>query len=624
MNENLHFSANALLVLRKRYLHKDSQGRISETPYQMLMRVSSRIAASELKYGASKQAVEKREKEFFSMMSGLEFMPNSPTLMNAGRKQGQLSACFVVPIEDSMDSIFDALKATALIHKTGGGTGFSFSRLRPRQSLVSSTGGRASGPVSFMKVFDAATQAVKQGGMRRGANMAILSVDHPDILEFIKCKQKEGEISNFNISVAVTDEFMAKVFSDGTYDLIDPHSGKVKKRLKAKKVFDLMVHQSWQNGEPGIIFIDKINADNPAVDLGKIESTNPCGELPLLPYESCNLGSINLARMIKKSDSGYEIDWDNLGRVVSLATRFLDDVIDANEFVLPEIKEKTCQTRKIGLGIMGWATMLGFLGIPYDSRQALTLASKIMEFIFSRAREASRVLAEERGVFPAWGKSVWAKRGVRLRNATLTTIAPTGSISIIAGPVSSGIEPFYALAYFRNVLEGKCMLEIEPAFAASAKKRGFYSEKLMQNIAKGKSIKNMPGIPEDIKKIFKTSLEIAPADHVKIQAAFQKYTDNAVSKTVNLPFSATEAEIKEIFFSAFRLGCKGITVYRDRSRHKQVFTLTRRVIKSGATTQTDTNLAENKNILTVCPGCGAVLRYQKGCAICDLCGFSKC
>jgi len=981
MEDNLNFSPNAILVLKKRYLKKDKEGQIIETPKGMLERVSKAIAGVERNYEAEENLVKKLEEAFFKMMANLEFMPNSPTLMNAGKELGQLSACFVVPVEDSMESIFDAIKATALIHKTGGGTGFSFSKLRPKNSVVRSTGGVASGPVSFMKVFDAATQAVKQGGTRRGANMGILRVDHPDILEFIKCKEKEGEISNFNISVAVTDEFMEKVFRGEEYDLIDPHTHKKRGKLKAKEVFDLIAYHAWLNGEPGIVFIDRINEKNPCPHLGRIESTNPCvtgdtlistekglmrmkdlfrlypdggiriavdnrvpievkspngkvlsvrrsekgvsffevskvfctgvkevykietesgyeleatadhkvlttegwiqvkdlapgkheiliqsgegkfgssyelpfevknefkgkngriyrfnfpkrwnreigqvlgllvgdgwlregkdcrigftfsknekelleyfkrilnnwygkeikeierkngvyhlsyhskyfveffkkfgikpvkaekksvpesiftapkeavigflqglfttdgtlrdsrksssdwiaisskslrllkelqiillnlgikskifnrsrkprikfsyttksgerrnyacdgvlyelgifgrnldrfaklvgfiskskterlrkirkrrrrevkfyerivkiekmgkkkvydltqpvnhsmccnclvvhqcGEQPLLPYESCNLGSINLAKMLKEKNGEFEIDWEKLARITKLAVRFLDNVIDANKFPLPQIRENTLKTRKIGLGVMGWATLLGFLGIPYDSQEALDLAEELMSFIYENAKEASISLAKERGVFPAWRGSLWERKGIKIRNATLTTIAPTGSISIIAGPTSTGIEPFYSLVYFRNVLEGERLLEVEPSFEYIAKKRGFYSKELMEKIAQGESIQNMKEVPQDIKRVFKTALEISPLMHIKMQASFQKYVDNAVSKTINLPNKATIEDVKEAFIHAYKLGCKGITVYRDGSRNVQVLT----------------------------------------------------
>ncbi len=573
MESNVNFSPNALIVLKRRYLRKNNKGEIIETPEEMLRRVSEAISSVEKKYAYDAQFIENIRREFFNMMARLEFMPNSPTLMNAGKSLGQLSACFVVPVDDSMESIFDAIKATALIHKTGGGTGFSFTRLRPKNSVVRSTGGVASGPVSFMKVFDAATQAVKQGGARRGANMGILRVDHPDILEFISCKEKEGEISNFNISVAVTNDFMEKVFKGAEYNLIDPRTQRVVKRLDAKDVFDLIATYAHRNGEPGIVFIDRINEANLVPHLGNIESTNPCGEQPLLPYESCNLGSINLAKMVKQEDGKFVIDWDKLKNVTRLATRFLDDVIDANKFPIPQIKENTLKTRKIGLGIMGWATMLGFLGIPYGSEEACELGRRVMRFIYESAKEESILLAKERGVFPAWKRSVWESRNIRIRNATLTTIAPTGSISIIAGPTSTGIEPLYSLCYFRNILDGEKLLEVDPAFEYTAKKRGFYSEELMKRLASGESIQNMKEVPSDVKRIFLTALEIDPVWHVKMQAAFQEYTDNAVSKTINLPNSTTVDDVKEIYILAYKLGCKGITVYRDGSRQEQVLTV---------------------------------------------------
>ncbi|MDD3296056.1 MAG: LAGLIDADG family homing endonuclease [Candidatus Omnitrophica bacterium] len=938
MEGDLKFSANAIVVLKKRYLRKNNEGKIVETPKELLTRVAENIARVESRYGASKDSIESLAKSFFEMMRDLEFMPNSPTLMNAGRDLGQLSACFVVPVEDSMDSIFDAIKSTALIHKTGGGTGFSFSRLRPKNSVVKSTGGVASGPVSFMKVFDAATQAVKQGGTRRGANMGILKVDHPDILEFIKCKEKEGDICNFNISVALTDDFMEKVLNKEKYDLIDPHSGQTVESLDACEVFDTIAQYAYKNGEPGIVFIDKINKDNSTRHLGDVESTNPCvtadtwvmtedgprkviellgkefvaitdgkkyrstfrgffntgvkpvyrlktkegfevrltlnhplskvtyqnrdrlaaewvsadslksgdkvilhnhealkawegdhsfdegyltglllgdgtlkkdkfvlsvwekdkgvslvkeealrvamsfphrkdfkgwlevegrgecrlssahvknigydlglnnvkqitermekassefcrgllrglfdadgsvqgnqekgvsirlsqsdinflnavqrillrlgiyskiyayrrregkkslpdgkggfkeysakaqhelviseenilrfaqligfknreknqkltvalksykrklnkefftatveevifegiedvydaqipevhafdangfkvhncGEQPLLPYESCNLGSINLYKMLKNTGKGFEIDWTKLEKTTRFAARFLDNVIDANRFPLPKIKENTLRTRKIGLGIMGWATMLGFLGIPYDSDEAINLAREVMGFIRDVAKSESIVLAKERGVFPAWKGSRWQQEGVKIRNATLTTIAPTGTISLIAGPTASGIEPSFYLCYFRNVLDGEKLLEVDPAFEYVAKKKKFYSQELMKKIASGESIQTMEEVPDDVKRTFKTAMEVSPYWHIKMQGAFQEFTDNAVSKTINLPNDADVEDVKESYMLAYKLGCKGITVYRDGSRNVQVLTV---------------------------------------------------
>ncbi|MFA5007641.1 MAG: vitamin B12-dependent ribonucleotide reductase [Candidatus Omnitrophota bacterium] len=569
----MNFSPNALVVLKKRYLKKNEKGQIVENPVELVERVSSAIASVEKKYGATKEKAEEVKKNFFEIIANLEFVPNSPTLMNAGKDLGQLSACFVVPVEDSMDSIFDAIKATALIHKTGGGTGFSFSRLRHKNSVVKSTGGVASGPVSFMKVFDAATQAVKQGGTRRGANMGMLRIDHPDVLEFIKCKEKEGDISNFNISVALTDDFMEKVLKEEDYNLIDPHSGETCSRVNARDTFNAIADYAYKNGEPGIIFIDRMNEGNPTPHLGVIESTNPCGEQPLLPYESCNLGSINLSKFLREVNNEFEIDWERLRDVTFLAVRFLDNVIDANKFPLPQIKENTLKTRKIGLGTMGFATMLGFLGIAYDSDEAIELAKRLMDFIYKNAKEESMKLARERGVFPAWRGSTWDKKAARIRNATLTTIAPTGTISIIAGPTSSGIEPNFSLCYSRNVLEGEKLLEIDPAFEYTAKKEGFYSEDLMKKIAAGESIQNMKEVPEKFKKIFKTAMEISPLWHIKMQAAFQEFTDNAVSKTINLPNNATIDDVKESYLLSYKLRCKGITVYRDGSRSVQVLTV---------------------------------------------------
>ncbi|MEN2984775.1 MAG: vitamin B12-dependent ribonucleotide reductase [Dictyoglomaceae bacterium] len=567
MKRKLELTHQALLVLEKRYLKKNEKKEVIETPEEMFERVAETIAKVDILYNP-KANIEEIKEVFYNMMISLEFLPNSPTLMNAGRSLGQLSACFVLPIEDSLISIFDTLKYAALIHQSGGGTGFSFSKLRPKGDIVRTTGGIASGPVSFMKVYDSATETIKQGGVRRGANMGILRVDHPDIIEFIKVKDEEGILSNFNISVAVTDDFMEKVLKDEEYELINPRNKEVVKKLKAREVFDLIVKQAWKNGEPGIIFIDEINRKNPTPEIGEIESTNPCGEQPLLPFESCNLGSINLSKMVKEKNGEYEIDWDKLKKTVYNAVHFLDNVIDANYYPLKEIEEITKANRKIGLGVMGFHDLLIKLKIPYNSYEGRNIAEEIMKFILEKAREESQRLAEERGVFPNWDKSIYKNLNLKLRNATLTTIAPTGSISIIAN-CSSGIEPIFALAYRRKISLGE-WLEIHPLFKDYLEKNNLYSDSLIQRVIEKGSIQEIDDIPDSAKKIFVTALDISPEDHLLMQASFQKYVDNAVSKTVNLRNSATEEDVKKIYLLAYELKLKGVTVYRDKSRTTQV------------------------------------------------------
>ncbi len=569
VNNKIALSYNAIHVLERRYLKKDKQGTVVETPEDMFRRVARKIASAEHGYD-SKANVLKWEDAFYHIMTSLEFLPNSPTLMNAGNELGQLSACFVLPIEDSMDSIFETVKHTALIHKSGGGTGFSFSRLRPAMDRVGTTGGVASGPVSFMRAFDTATDVIKQGGMRRGANMAILDVDHPDIMEFIAAKEDPSALTNFNLSVAITDKFMDAVNSATDFNLINPRTKEISGSLNARLIFDKLVDMAWRTGDPGVIFIDRINEQNPTPQLGRIESTNPCGEQPLLPYESCNLGSINLSRMIKHVNDHIEIDYKKLSEVIRLAVRFLDNVIDVNQFPLREIENITKQNRKIGLGVMGFADLLILLNIPYNSQEALRIASEVMEFINNEALKSSVDLGMERGVFPGIKNSIYdSPEAPKPRNASRTTIAPTGTLSIIAG-CSSGIEPLYALSYVRNILDGAQLTELNPQFEKMARNRGFYSKELMNQITNGRNLADIDDIPPDMKKVFITAHNISPEWHIKMQAAFQKSTNNAVSKTINFPNQATRNDIAKSYLMAYEEGLKGITIYRDRSRNSQV------------------------------------------------------
>ena len=555
---------NALTVLQKRYLIKNDKGEVLETPEALFRRVALNIAEAERKFKPDANILPIAE-AFYSEMISFNFLPNSPTLMNAGRELQQLSACFVLPVEDSLEGIFDAVKYTALIHKSGGGTGFSFSRLRPKDDVVKTTKGVSSGPVSFMTVFDAATETIKQGGTRRGANMGILRVDHPDIMDFIYAKKDKSKLTNFNISVGLTEEFMRAARNGEEFNLYNPKDKKKAGSLNAAKVYDEMVRLAWDGGDPGIIFLDRINRDNPTPYEGEIESTNPCGEQPLLPYESCNLGSLNLANFVKDA----RVDWESLSRSICIAVNFLDNVIEMNNYPLPQIDATTKRNRKIGLGIMGWADMLAMLEISYCSDEAIELAEEIMKFIRDEGRKASARLAEERGSFPSFEDSIYPDMGfTQMRNATITTIAPTGTISII-GAASSGIEPYFALAFYRNVMDNNKLVEVNPYFLEISQKEGFYSEELMQEVATHGDLTHTSA-PDKWKKIFSTAHTIAPEWHVKMQAAFQKYTDNAVSKTVNFTKDATIEDVRKVYDLAYNMGCKGITIYRDGSRDAQV------------------------------------------------------
>jgi len=582
LQDDLKLPVNSLMVLKSRYLRKDNQQHIIETPREMFRRVAHHVSDAEQRLNTGKSS-EEMEDTFFEMMKKLEFLPNSPTLMNAGSPLGQLAACFVLPVTDSIDGIFNALLSMARIHQSGGGTGFNFSELRPNGDLVSSTKGEASGPVSFMSIFNKATDVIVQGGKRRGANMGILRCDHPDIEKFIRCKEGGG-FKNFNLSVGATDEFMESVEKNEYFDLINPRTGEETRKVKAKHLFDLIVNTAWKTGDPGFIFLDEINRRNPTPEVGPIESTNPCGEVPLLAYESCNLGSINVSRMITDD----HMDWQKLKRTIHQGIRFLDNVIEVNKYPLPQIRDITFNNRKIGLGVMGFADTLIQLGIPYTSDKALEFSEKLMKFIRKESLNASKVLAEERGAFPNIDNSVYAEKKMKIRNAAVNTIAPTGTISIIAG-CSSGIEPLFAISYVRNVLSGSKMIEVNPAFEKAARKQGFYSEDLISEIARTGSIQYIREIPESIKRLFITAFDVSPEQHLRIQAAFQKYTDNSVSKTINLPSGASLDDVRNIYMMAYKLRCKGITIYRYGSKEEQVLSF-------GGTQATDTMI--NKTVST--------------------------
>jgi len=558
--------------MKNRYLRKNEYGEVIETPRQAFVRVAKAISQGDKKYSKSAKEIKQTEEEFLDVMLNLEFLPNSPTMMNAGTKLGQLSACFVLPIEDSVEGIFGTLRDAALVQKSGGGAGYSFSKLRPREDVVQTTGGIAAGPLFFIRAFDSALKGIKQGMKRYSTNMGILRVDHPDVLDFIMAKETEGVISTFNLSVGITDKFMKAVYNDGEYELINPRKNKVTKRMKARAIWNLIITMAWKNGEPGIIFLDKMNKYNPTPHVGEIESTNPCGEQPLLPYESCNLGSINLSKMLKGKNGDAKIDWDKLRDIVRKSVHFLDNVVDLNKYPIEATEKMTKANRKIGLGVMGFADMLIEIGIPYNSEEAEKLARKIMKFITDEGRKMSEELGKKRGSFPNFKGSVWDKKGYKhMRNATVTTIAPTSNISIVAG-CSSSIEPLFAISYIRNVADslGQNLIETNPLFEKAIIQKGIYSDELMENILSQSSIQNIKKIPEDIRRVFITAHDISPEWHVRMQGAFQKYTDNAVSKTVNFPHHTTPDDIERAYKLAYDLGCKGITVYRDGSRKFQI------------------------------------------------------
>lgn len=599
---------SAWAVLRRRYLRKNDSGEVIETPAEMMERVAQVVAEPDRRYGADDEQVAARCRRFRDRMQSLEFLPNSPTLMNAGRPGGQLAACFVVPVEDSMPAIFDAVKWAAEIQMTGGGTGFSFSRIRPSGDRVASTGGVASGPLAFMDVFDAATDAVKQGGTRRGANMAVLRIDHPDVLELIGAKLDPTRLTNFNVSLAITDTFMRAVEQGTDYALINPRSGQEVRRLDARKVMATVSTAAWRTGDPGVLFIDRINADHPVPAAGAIEATNPCAEQPLLPFESCVLGSINLSRFVE----GGQLDRPRLIECIHDGVHFLDNVIDANHYPLPQIEAVTCAHRKIGLGVMGLADVFIQLGIAYDSSEALAVAADIAELVEVESLAASEKLAESRGSFRGFATSLWPERGRKaLRNATTTTVAPTGTISILAG-CSSGIEPLYAVSMVRRVLDGERLAEVHPLFHSVASERGIWNDGLAEQIAEHGRVRGLAAVPEDLQRLFPTAYDVSPEHHVRMQAAFQRHSHSAVSKTVNLPESATVGDVERIYRLAYQLGCKGVTVYRDGSRTDQVLSFGQRSVDADSAAR------------HICPECQSRTLGDGACSVCPSCGWARC
>ena len=607
------FAPQAQAVLARRYLAKDQEGRLLETPQEMLRRVAGAVAAAEAAWGGQ-TAVDQAAQDFLALMIQGRFLPNSPTLMNAGRRLGQLSACFVLPVEDSLESIFEAVKETALIHKSGGGTGFSFSRLRPAGDLVASTSGVSSGPVSFMNVFDMATEAVKQGGTRRGANMGMLGVGHPDIEIFIKAKRQPGVLQNFNLSVMVGDDFMTALAAGADWPLVNPRDRRVVRRLPAARLFELMVESAHASGEPGLAFYDAINRANPTPALGMLEATNPCGEQPLLPYESCTLGSLVLPAFVRAG----ALDYAALEQAAALAVRFLDDVVEINRFPLPRVSQATRLTRKVGLGVMGFADLLVDLGIPYDSQPAVDLGREVMGRIQAAGRAASVELGQRRGSFPAFPQSRWRRQGItHLRNATVTTVAPTGSLSLLMG-CSSGIEPYFALAYTRRVLEGEELVEINQRFLDRLAQAGLDSPQARQRLSHSGRADSLPGLAPELARLFTTAHEVPPSRHLAVQAAFQQYTDNGVSKTVNLPAEAGLEDVRQVFRQAHGLGLKGVTVFRHGSRGRQVLELL--PLPGGEPPPVPAPALNGQH----CPRCGGLLASDGGCRTCASCGASGC